>query len=318
MLVPHWLLSALFGSAVVSLTVLPHVRRRHLTAIGDASEPRTAQPAIPERRMASGAAPPAAARSLHDREDDDDRRMGIVRRPASTGRAPEPATVTVLAAGAFAQAVEQARRSVALEGGVYRIRRELYGRQPDARASLRRTAELTITDDKIAWLGASGRHRGHWMPVRSNGLAYDVLLAQHGDSGAAATCARVLEEQRAALAAAVALLLVRKDAAYRCRLATGLLACTASQLVLGKGNALYDQYLHLRRCVVAEQGSGLAAALPAVAGRPESDRLALLPAVVDGGAAYLVLAGTASPEPARGDARRWSEHTLIELLDLRP
>ena len=225
--------------------------------------------------------------------------------------------MAVFATDAFAQAVEQARRSVVLEGGVYRIRQELYGRRPERRASLRRTAERAITDDKISWLEASGRRGARRMPVRPDGLAYDQLLAQHTDADARTARTAVLEEQRTALEAAVALLMVGRSAAYRCLCAAGTTPCAAGDLVLGEGNALYDEYLRPRRYVVAEQGSGLAAALPAAAGQPENARLALLPTVIDGGAAYLVFAGSAA-ERGRDDACRWSDRTLIDLLNLHP
>ena len=291
---------ALLAAAMALLTVLFHVRRRR-------------------RRAAAGApaeTPAGAARSLRDVEDEGRPTGGVVRRPAR-GQSPERAVVAVFAADAFVQAVEQARRSVVLEGGVYRIRQELYGRQPGRRASLRRTAEQAITDDKLSWLQASGRRGESRMPVRPDGLAYDQLLAQYTDPAAPTTRVGVLEEQRAALEAAVALLLAKRGAAYRCRFVAGSTPCMASDLVLGEGNALYDEYLYRRRYVVAEQGSGLAAALPAEVGQPENSRLALLPAVVDGGAAYLVFAGSAAVR-VRDDAWPWSDRTLIEVLNLHP
>ena len=153
------------------------------------------------------------------------------RRPgASEGRAPEPAAergsapVEVLEAGAFADAVQQVRESVALEGGVYRVREQVYGAPAEPRRSLRRLAETVITDDKIARLATAGQRRQVRARVTGAGVDYDQLLAQSPDVGgrdvdgrdvgAGDARGRVLEAQRAALAAHAAVLLVERDAGY--------------------------------------------------------------------------------------------------------
>lgn len=120
-------------------------------------------------------------------------------------------------AAAVAEAVAAARRSVALEGGVYRIRQELYG--PPARRSLRRTAEAAITDAKLQRLAAAGRRQEWRIPVTAQGLRYDALLARYPDSGAPAVRARALEDLRRTLGAGGAAQLTWRDDACRMTLA---------------------------------------------------------------------------------------------------
>ena len=256
------------------------------------------------------------------------------RRPedrAAAGRESDPASagagapVTAYEADAFAKAVQQARASVALEGGVYRVRERLYGGRAAPRRSLRRMAEGVITDDKIARLQTAGRRRKVRTPVTADGLNYDQLVAQFPDPEASETRTRVLEDQRVALEADAALLLVSRTAGYTAKLATGArLACRAklatgspasvlSTIALTVGDALYDDYLRARRYLLAGPGSEVCSSLPFAA-----DRVALLPAILDGRRAYLLFAAAAQRDapPDRGEP--WSRETLIERLDLHP
>ena len=235
------------------------------------------------------------------------------------------APVTVYEADAFAKAVQQARESVALEGGVYRVRERLYGSAAAPRRSLRRMAEGVITDDKIARLETTGRRREVRIPVTGDGLNYDQVVAQYADPGARETRMRVLEEQRMALRADAALLLVSRTAGYTAKLASGARfdsaeksasgspASNPSTITLAIGDALYDDYLRARRYLVAGPGSGVSCALPFAA-----DRVVLLPAILDGRRAYLLFAAAAAGGAAPDAGQPWSLEILIERLNLHP
>lgn len=223
-------------------------------------------------------------------------------------------------AAAVAEAVAAARRSVALEGGVYRIRQELYG--PPARRSLRRTAEAAITDAKLQRLAAAGRRQEWRIPVTAQGLRYDALLARYPDSGAPAVRARALEELRRTLGAGGAAQLTWRDDACRMTLAVGSLEPLAGAYGLAPGSALYDHCLAPRRYLVVDAetsgrawqryAAGLEAALAGGGGR-----LALLPAVIDAAPAYLLFAG-AAPANDRPPPGGWDLTTLITRLNLHP
>lgn len=229
-------------------------------------------------------------------------------------------TVAAYEAAAVAEAVAAARRSVALEGGVYRIRKELYG--PPARRSLRRTAEAAITDAKLQRLAAAGRRQQWRIPVAAQGLRYDELLARYPDSPATAAGARALDDLRRALGAGGAAQLRWQDAACRMTLAVGSLAPLAGGFVVAPGSALYDHCLAPRRYLVVDAeasgrawrqyAAGLEAALAGGGGR-----LALLPAVIDAAPAYLLFAD-AAPPGARSPADGWDLTTLITRLNLHP
>ena len=240
-------------------------------------------------------------------------------RPAEPSPTPAPA---VYEAAAFAEAVAAARRSVALEGGVYRIRKELYGSRPAARASLRQMAEGVLTDDKLERLVAAGRRQECRIPVAAQGLRYDQLLAQYADSRAPAIRARALEERRRSLDAAGAAVLVQEEDGYRMTLAVGCLAPLAGTFALAAGSALYDDCLEGRRYLVLDAPAAgrawyrYAAGLAAVEAGA-SGRLALLPAILDATPAYLLFTGSAPPADGRtgGD---WDLDTLISCLNLHP
>ena len=225
-------------------------------------------------------------------------------------------------AAAFAEAVAAARRSVALEGGVYRIRKELYGSRPAARASLRQMAEGVLTDDKLERLVAAGRRQECRIPVAAQGLRYDQLLAQYADSRAPAIRARALEERRRSLDAAGAAVLVQEEDGYRMTLAVGCLAPLAGTFALTAGSALYDDCLEGRRyLVLAAPAAGrawyrYAVGLAAVEAGA-SGRLALLPAILDATPAYLLFTGSAPPADGRSGGD-WDLDTLISCLNLHP
>ena len=215
--------------------------------------------------------------------------------------------------------MQQARESVALEGGVYRVREPLYGSRAQPRRSLRRMAEGVITDDKIARLETAGRRREVRTPVTADGLNYDQLVAQFPNPGASETRARVLEDQRVAMEADAAFLLVSRTGGYTAKLAcgaqlaSGAPASDLSTIVLTAGDALYDDYLRGRRYLLAGPGSGVSSSLPFAA-----ERVALLPAIVDGGRAYLLFAAAAPRDAAPDPGEPWSRETLIERLNLHP
>ena len=242
------------------------------------------------------------------------------RRPgASEGRAPEPAAergsapVEVLEEGAFAEAVQQVRESVALEGGVYRVREQVYGAPTEPRRSLRRLAETVITDDKIARLATAGQRRQVRTRVTDAGVDYDQLLAQSPDVGGRDTRGRVLEEQRAALAAHAAVLLVERDAGYTAVAAAGSPDSVLSAMALGAGDLLYDEHLRARRCVLAGPGSDACGWLPFAA-----DRMALVPATLDGRRAYLLFAASMRDDATVQASGPWTRETLVERLNLHP
>ena len=238
--------------------------------------------------------------------------------PASPG---PPATEPIVCeAAALAEAVAAARRSVALEGGVYRIREELYGAAP--RRSLRQVAEGAITDEKLEQLVVAGRRREGKIPVTAQGIRCDQVLARYPHSREPALRRRVLEELRRSLDAAGAALLLREEAAYRMALALGSLAVLEGVFELAAGTPVYDDHLRSRHCLVVESRSAgrawerYSAALDAVEWG-DGGRLAFLPAVLDAAPAYLLLAdGAPSPAAPRGGA--WDLPALITRLNLHP
>ena len=238
----------------------------------------------------------------------------------AAAQAPPATEPIVCEAAALAEAVAAARRSVALEGGVYRVREELYG--PALRPSLRQVAEGAITDEKLEHLVAAGRRQEGKIPVTAQGIRCDLLLARYPDSGAPALRRRVLEEVRRSLDAAGAALLVREDAAYRLALAVGSLAVLARSFELAAGSPVYDDHLRSRHCLVVESRSAgrawerYSAALDAVEWGG-GGRLAFLPAVLDAASAYLLLAD-AGPAPAAPREGGWDLTTLIARLNLHP
>ena len=260
---------------------------------------------------------PASAPAQPDRSEEE--------RPSAASQAAPATEPIVCEAAALAEAVAAARRSVALEGGVYRIREELYG--PALRPSLRQVAEGAITDDKLEQLVAAGRRQGGKIPVTAQGIRCDRLLARYPDSREPAVRRRVLEEVRRSLDAAGAALLLREDAAYRMVLAVGSLAVLAGSFVLAAGSPVYDDHLRSRRCLVVESRSAgrawerYSAALDAVEWG-DGGRLAFLPAVLDATSAYLLLADAAPFAAGRRRAAprggAWDLTTLITRLNLHP
>ena len=240
-------------------------------------------------------------------------------RPSPAAPAPPATEPIVCEAAAFAEAVATARRSVALEGGVYRVREELYG--PALRPSLRQVAEGAITDEKLEHLVAAGRRQEARIPVTAQGIRCDQLLARYPGSREPAVRRRVLEEVRRSLDAAGAALLLREDAAYRMALAVGSLADLAGSFELAAGSPVYDDHLRSRRCLVVESGSAgriwerYSAALDAVEWG-DGGRLAFLPAVLDTTSAYLLLVDAAPDSAAPRGA--WDLTTLITRLNLHP
>ena len=260
-------------------------------------------------RRASAATPPDAS-------------APPARRPEAIAvRGPEPeaerdrdrAQVEVFEAGAFAEAVQQVRESVALEGGVYRVREQVYRGRAEPRRSLRRVAESVITDDKIARLASAGQRRQVRTPVTGAGVDLDRLLAQFPDAGASDTRGRVLEEQRAALAAHAAVLLTEQGAGYTARVAAGSPHAVLSAMVLSAGDRLYDEHLGARRYLLAGPGSDVCTGLPFAA-----DRAALLPATLDGRPAYLLFAASMRDHATAEAGAPWTRDTLIDRLNLHP
>ena len=275
--------------------------------------------AVPDRKPESvaGGAQPAAASTAPSAPPPAGRQED---RP-SPASPPPPTTVPIVCeAAALAEAVAAARRSVALEGGVYRVREELYG--PPLRRSLRQVAEGVITDEKLERLVAAGRRQEWRIPVTAQGIRYDQLLARYRDSHEPATRTHVLEEVRRSLDAAGAALLLRADATYRMALAVGCLAVLARCFELAAGSPVYDDHLRSRHCLVVEsRGAGrawerYAAGLDAVEWGA-GGRLAFLPAIVDATPAYLLLADAAPPTAAPGGGA-WDLTTLITRLNLHP
>ena len=241
-------------------------------------------------------------------------------RPRPALQAPPATQPIVCEAAALADAVAAARRSVALEGGVYRVREDLYG--PALRPSLRQVAEGAITDEKLEHLVAAGRRQAGKIPVTAQGIRCDQLLARYPDSREPAVRMRVLDEVRGSLDAAGAAMLLREEAAYRMALAVGSLAVLADSFELAAGSPVYDDHLRSRRCLVVESRSAgrawerYSAALDAVEWS-YGGRLAFLPAVLDATSAYLLLADSvATPAAPRGGA--WDLATLITRLNLHP
>ena len=239
---------------------------------------------------------------------------------SAAAQAPRATEPIVCKAAAFAEAVAAARRSVALEGGVYRVREELYG--PAPRPSLRQVAEGAITDDKLEQLVTAGRRQEGKIPVTAQGIRWDQLLARYPGSREPALRRRVLEDIRRSLDAAGAAVLLREDAAYRMALAVGSLAALAGSFELAAGAPVYDDHLRPRHCLVVESRSAgrawerYAAALDAVEWG-DGGRLAFLPAVLDANSAYLLLAD-AAPHPAAPRGGTWDLTTLITRLNLHP
>ncbi len=282
-----WLVPALLGALVAALTLAP------LRA--------------PRRRRAAAATPPAPS-------------SPAPRRPeAVEERRPEPAAereraaVEVWETAAFAEAVQRFRDSVALEGGVYRVREQVYGVPAEPRRSLRRVAETVITDDKIARLATAGQRRQVRTRVTGAGVDYDQLLAQFRGTGAGDTRRRVLEEQRAALAAHAAVVLVEQAAGYTASIAAGAPRVVLSAMAVSAGDQLYDEHLRARRYVLAGPGSDVCTRLPFAA-----DRVALLPATLDGGHAYLLFAASARGDAAAEASGPWSRESLVDRLNLHP
>ena len=241
-------------------------------------------------------------------------------RPSPAPQAPPAPAPIVCEAAVFAEAVAAARRSVAFEGGVYRVREDLYGTA--LRPSLRQVAEGAITDEKLEQLVAAGRRQEVKIPVTPQGIRCDHLLARYPDSREPAIRARVLEGLRRSLDAAGAAVLLREDAAYRTVLAVGSLAVLAGSFELAAGSSVYDDHLRSRRCLVVESGSAgpawerYAAGLDAVEWGG-GGRLAFLPAILDATAAYLLLADAVPPTAAPGGGA-WDLTTLITRLNLHP
>ena len=241
-------------------------------------------------------------------------------RPSPDEPAPPATAPIVCEAAAFADAVAAARRSVALEDGVYRIRKELYG--SPQRRSLRQVAEGAITDDKLEQLVAAGRRRELRIPVAAQGIRYDQLVAGYPDSRNPTTRALVLEEVRRSLAAAGAATLRQEDAAYRMTQAVGSLAALAESFVLAAGSPVYDDHLRSRRYLVVESGAAdgswerYATGLDAVEWGA-GGRLAFLAAILDAKPAYLLLAD-AAPASAAPPGAVWDLTTLITRLNLHP
>ena len=300
------------GAAARAIPVADLVEAAMRDAVGtDAVGTDAVERAAASPRRAPAAMPPAPS--------------SLPRRPgASEGRAPAPAAergsapVDVLEEGAFAEAVQQVRESVALEGGVYRVREQVYGAPTEPRRSLRRLAESVITDDKIARLATAGQRRQVRTRVTDAGVDYDQLLAQSPDVGArdvgaGDTRGRVLEEQRAALAAHAAVLLVERDAGYTAVAAAGSPDSVLSAMALGAGDRLYDEHLRARRCVLGGPGSAVCGWLPFAA-----DRMALLPATLDGGRAYLLFAASMRDDATVQASGPWTRETLVERLNLHP
>ncbi len=210
----------------------------------------------------------------------------------------------------FVAAVVEARRSVILEDGVYRIKQELYGDdQPGRlaaarRRSLRRLAQSAMTEERLDELAAGGRlAAARGLPVTARGTEPDRLAAGAPDTPAPAARLRVLEELRAALDAAGAALLVEDAGGYAPEVGCGMLAAAVGELRAGPGEPLYDDYLKPRRYLITPLPEP-----PAVA-----RQFAFLPALLDERAAYLVFASgaTAAAEP-------WTWEHLIARLDLQP
>ena len=241
-------------------------------------------------------------------------------RPGAASQAPPASEPIVCEAAALAEAVVAARRSVALEGGVYRIREELYG--PALRPSLRQVAEGAITDEKLEQLVVAGRRQEGKIPVTAQGISCDRLLSRYRDSHEPAVRRRVLEELRRSLDAGGAAMLLREDAAYRLALAVGTLASLAGSFELAAGSPVYDDHLRSRHCLVVEsRNAGCAwerysAALDTVEWG-DGGRLAFLPAILDATSAYLLLAD-AAPAPAAAGGGAWDLTTLITRLNLHP
>lgn len=260
----------------------------------------------------AGGAPEGPPAALPDGSQGDRPRPALPAAPAT-----EP---IVCEAADLAEAVAAARRSVALESGVYRVREELYG--PALRPSLRQVAEGAITDDKLEQLVAAGRRQEGKIPVTAQGIRCDQLLARYPHSREPATRKRVLDEVRRSLDAAGAAVLLHEDAAYRVALAVGSLAVLAGSFRLAAGSPVYDDHLQSRRCLVVESRSAgrawerYSAALDAVEWG-DGGRLAFLPAVLDANSAYLLLAGSA-PSPAAPRGGAWDLTTLITRLNLHP
>ena len=337
-----WLVPALFAAAVAAITLLapaPTRRRERprgadrlaaeragrndsgaavADSVPDSEAGRSGAAAVP---VSPAAAAPAARAPAHRHPQPPSE--GAEERTAEGADAAPP--VAVYEADAFAKAVQQARESVALEGGVYRVREPLYGSRAEPRRSLRRIAEGVITDDKIAFLETAGRRRQVRTPVTGAGLGFDQLLAQYPDSESSATRRRALEDQRMALQADAAVLLERRADGYVATLAdvrppapgvdaaAGSPVAVRSDLTLAAGDALYDDCLRARRYLVAGPGSDYVAALPFTA-----DRVALLPATLAGGRAYLLFAAVSPRGAAARGGMPWSRETLIEQLNLHP
>lgn len=278
--------------------------RRSESATGGARTAEGASTALREATAAS-AAPPVG------RQED---------RPGSASQTPPARAPTVYEAAAFAEAVAAARRSVALEGGVYRIRKELYG--PPLRPSLRQVAEGAITDDKLEQLAAAGRRQEWRICVTAQGIHYDQLLARYPGSRKPVIRTQVLEEVRRSLDAAGAAMLLQEDAACRMTLAVGSLAVLPESFVLAAGSPVYDDHLRSRRYLVVDSRDAggawerYAAGLDAVQWGA-GGRLAFLPAILDAAPAYLLMAAVAPPTAAPPGGA-WDLTTLITRLNLYP
>ena len=225
---------------------------------------------------------------------------------AQSAPAPPPPVLS-LEPAAFLAAVTAARKSVVLEGGVYRVRQELYGKDPPAPRdpteprSLRRVAaESAPTDERLGELVAAGRRAAaRQLPVTPLGVDLDHLLA--GDAHAQNTAARaqVLDLLRASMDAAGAALLVDRAGGYRSAVTCGNLAYASGELQFGRGNPLYDTWLADRRCLIVAAAAG--------------QRYAFVPAILDESRAYLVFLSHSVPAPVQ-----WNLEFLIARLDLYP
>ena len=277
-----------------------------------------------ERLIEAAMEPVAAAPRSADRAPVSDRRP-VLTSPLPVGDRPtrqpprEPPAVAEqvlsLEPAAFLAAVAAARRSVVLEGGVYRVRQELYGadrpapRDPTERRGLRRvTEESAVTDQRLQELMAAGRSAAaRQLPVTPLGADLDQLLAGESEAHTTAVRARVLERLRASMEAAGAALLIEHESGYRSAVTCGNLGHASGELQFGRGNPLYDTCLVDRRYLIAAAGAGRGLA------GASGQRYAFVPAILDESRAYLVFLSRSAPTPVQ-----WHWEFLITRLALHP